>query len=85
MEYNLLGIYTSPVGDVSYVFHRVCGIQIKQPNLGGFLLHSKITMAGDVVTYYTVTALVHTLKQHCCFFEVAPMLPWSTHGGTPTE
>ena len=27
-----------------------------------FLIHSKITMAGDVVPYYTVTALVHTLK-----------------------
>ena len=25
-------------------------------------LHSKITMAGDVVPYYTVTALVPTLK-----------------------
>ena len=48
-------------------------------------LHSKITMAGDVVPYYTVTALVPTLKWQCCFFEVAPMLPWSTHAGTPTE
>ena len=26
------------------------------------LLHSKITMAGDVVPYYTVTVLVPTLK-----------------------
>ena len=25
-------------------------------------IHSKITMAGDVVPYYTVTALVPTLK-----------------------
>ena len=48
-------------------------------------LHSKITMAGDVVPYYTVTALVPTLKLPCCCFEVAPMLPLSTYAGTPTE
>ena len=48
-------------------------------------LHSKITMAGDVVPYYTVTAEIPTPNKLCCFFEVAPMLPWSTHAGTPTE
>ena len=30
--------------------------------IGIFGIHSKITMAGDVVPYYTVTALVPTLK-----------------------
>ena len=30
--------------------------------VGFVILHSKVTMAGDVVPYYTVTALVSTLK-----------------------
>ena len=31
-------------------------------NMATSILHNKITMAGDVVPYYTVTALVPTLK-----------------------
>ena len=36
-------------------------IQILLNSYVGFV-HSKITIAGDVVPYYTVTALVPTLK-----------------------
>ena len=42
-------------------------------------------MAYDVVPYCTFTALVPILKEQSCFFEVAPMLPWSTHAGTATK
>ena len=42
-------------------------------------------MTGDAVPYCTVTALVPTLKYPYCYFEVAPMLPWSTNAGIPTE
>ena len=38
-------------------------------------------MASDAVPYCSGTALMPTQKQQHCSFEVAPVLPWSTHTG----
>ena len=48
-------------------------------------LHSKIAMANEVVPYYTITALVPTLKKPCCSCEVTLLLSWSTHTATLLE
>ena len=40
----------------------VCTYLMHVGEIGHLPIHSKITMAGDVVPYYTVTALVPTLK-----------------------
>ena len=42
--------------------HRVVIFSITISIDKGYFLHSKITMTGDVVLYYIVTALVPTLK-----------------------
>ena len=47
------------IPQVLYILHIAIYIKHAQSSI---ILHSKITMAGDVVPYYTGTALVPTLK-----------------------
>ena len=53
--------------DDELVVHAICKVFyiMAAVSLYKEFIHSKITMAGDVVPYYIVTALVPTLKYNC--------------------